>query len=121
MKRMNRTLLLSLLTRCHQALEDTGMDVDERQINLTTSGTTASPLSGTGPVSTVSSSRKTYDNAYFYILFVMIFYSLLAMTLFKCSGGDEEQKDPSEEFMSTRKFNTGRMVDKFYFEEESSL
>jgi len=36
-------------------------------------------------------------------------------------GGDEEQKDPNEEFISTQKFNTGRMVEKFYFEEESSL
>lgn len=56
----------------------------------------------------------------------MIFYSFLAMTLFKCIGSDDEKKDPYEEFMSTgqpstQKFNTGHMVEKFYFEEESSL
>uniref|UniRef100_A0A665TP04 Uncharacterized protein n=1 Tax=Echeneis naucrates TaxID=173247 RepID=A0A665TP04_ECHNA len=90
---MNRTLLLSLLSRCQQILEDTA----------------------------------TYDNAYFYILFVMCFYSFLAMTLFKCFiDSDEEKKDPYEMFMSTRqssteKFNTGCMVEKFDFEEESCL
>uniref|UniRef100_A0A3B4XQT9 Uncharacterized protein n=1 Tax=Seriola lalandi dorsalis TaxID=1841481 RepID=A0A3B4XQT9_SERLL len=124
---MNRTLLLSLLSRCQRILEDTGTDISGHQINATVSSSTASPLSSTSPVSAVSSSRETYDNAYFYILFVMCFYSFLAMTLFKCFiGSDEEKKDPYEEFMSTgqsstQKFNTGRMAENFYFEEESSL
>uniref|UniRef100_A0A3Q3QVU0 Uncharacterized protein n=1 Tax=Monopterus albus TaxID=43700 RepID=A0A3Q3QVU0_MONAL len=97
------------------------------QINRTVSSTTEIPLSGTRTVSTISSSRGTYDNAYFYILFVMFFYAFLAMTLFKCFiGNDEENKDPYEEFISTgqpsmQKFNTGHMAEKFYFEEESSL
>lgn len=121
MKRMNRTVLLSLLTRCHQVLEDAGMDANGRQINVTTSNFTASPPSGTSPVSAITSSRETYDNAYFYIVFVMVFYSFLAMTLLKCLGGDEEQKDPSEEFISTQQFNTGRVVDMLSFEEESGL
>uniref|UniRef100_A0A3B4V2X7 Uncharacterized protein n=1 Tax=Seriola dumerili TaxID=41447 RepID=A0A3B4V2X7_SERDU len=97
---MNRTLLLSLLSRCQRILEDTGIDISGHQINATVSSSTASPLSSTSPVSAVSSSRETYDNAYFYILFVMCFYSFLAMTLFKCFiGSDEEKKDPYEEFM----------------------
>uniref|UniRef100_A0A3Q4HXC7 Uncharacterized protein n=1 Tax=Neolamprologus brichardi TaxID=32507 RepID=A0A3Q4HXC7_NEOBR len=58
-------------------------------------------LTGATTVST-SSSRETYDNAHFYILFVMFFYSFLAMTLFKCFiDSDEEKKDPYEEFIKT--------------------
>uniref|UniRef100_A0A3Q1GG30 Uncharacterized protein n=1 Tax=Acanthochromis polyacanthus TaxID=80966 RepID=A0A3Q1GG30_9TELE len=122
---MNRTLLLSLLTRCRQILEDTDIDISGQLINGTVSNATVSPLPNTSPVST--SSRETYDNAYFYILFVMCFYSFLAMTLFKCFvTGDEEKKDSYEEFMSagqpsTQTFNAGHMAEKFYFEEESSL
>lgn len=123
---MNRTLLLPLLSGCQQILEDTGVDTSGQRINTTVSSSAASPLSSTSPASTVSNSRETYDNAYFYILFVMVFYSFLAMTLFKCLGSDEEDKDPYEEFMragqpSAQKFNAGHMVEKFYFEEESSL
>lgn len=126
MKPMNRTLLFSLLSGCQHILEDTGIDINEHQINTTEFNSTSSPLSSTGPVSAVSSARETYDNAYFYILFVMCFYAFLATTLFKCLGSDEEKKDPYEEFMSTgqsstQKFNTGCMAEKFYFEEESSL
>ena len=57
----------------------------------------------------------------------MLFYSFLAMTLFKCfAARDEEEKEPREEFISTgqssaQKFNTGHMAARFYFEEESSL
>uniref|UniRef100_A0A8D0ALV6 Uncharacterized protein n=1 Tax=Sander lucioperca TaxID=283035 RepID=A0A8D0ALV6_SANLU len=96
------------------------------QINMTVSSTTVSPLPSTSPTSPISNSRGTYDNAYCYILFVMIFYSFIAMTLFKCLGSDEDKKDPYKEFISTgepstQKFNTGHMVEKFYFEEESSL
>ncbi|KAM3603986.1 uncharacterized protein V6R79_004931 [Siganus canaliculatus] len=123
---MNRTLLLPLLSRCQQILEDSGVDIGGSQFNVTVSSNTESPLSSTSPASTVSSSRKTYDNAYFYILFVMVFYSFLAMTLFKCLGSDEEKKDPYEEFIrtgqpSTQKFNTGHVTESFYFEEECSL
>uniref|UniRef100_A0A669B795 Uncharacterized protein n=1 Tax=Oreochromis niloticus TaxID=8128 RepID=A0A669B795_ORENI len=49
----------------------------------------------------------TYDNAHFYILFVMFFYSFLAMTLFKCFiDSDEEKKDPYEEFIKTGQSST---------------
>uniref|UniRef100_A0A8D3C1Q6 Uncharacterized protein n=1 Tax=Scophthalmus maximus TaxID=52904 RepID=A0A8D3C1Q6_SCOMX len=82
MKGTNRTLLLSLLSRCQQILEDTGIDINGHQINATLQG-------------------RTYDNAYFYILFVMIFYSVIAMTLFKCLGSGEEKKDPYVEFITT--------------------
>lgn len=124
---MNRTLLLPLLSRCRQLLEDTGIDINGPQINRTASSATVSPLSSTSPAaSAASNSRETYDNAYFYILFVMVFYSFLAMTLFKCLGSVEEKKDPYEEFMSSgqpseQKFNTGHMAERFDFEEESSL
>lgn len=125
MRSMNRTLLLSLLTRCRQILEEQDIDIGGHQTNRTVFNTTVSPLSNTNPVSI--SSRETYDNAHFYILFVMCFYSFLAMTLFKCFiTGDEEKKDSYEEFMSagqpsTQTFNAGHMAEKFYFEEESSL
>ncbi|KAG7524147.1 hypothetical protein JOB18_008278 [Solea senegalensis] len=124
---MNRTLLLSLLSRCQQILEDTGTDISRHETNTTVSSSTLSTVSSGSPASTTSSSRETYDNAYFYILFVMVFYSFLAMTLFKCFiSGDEEKKDPYEEFItagqsSTQKFNTGHMAERFYFEEESCM
>lgn len=120
MKRMNRTVLLSLLHRCQQILEDTG-------INKTFSSAAVSSLSSPGPVTAISRSSRTYDNAYLFILFVMFFYAFMAMTLFMCFiGSDEEKKEPYEEFIntgqpSTQKFNTGHMAEKFYFEEESSL
>lgn len=121
---MNRTLLLPLLSRCQQILEDRSK---AERWNATVSSSTAVPLSSTGPVATSTTSfRDTYDNAYFYILFVMVFYSFLAMTLFKCVGNDEEKKDPYEEFMnigrpSAHKLDAGRIAEKFFFEEESSI
>lgn len=127
MESMNRTLLLSLLAGCQQILEDTDSDASGHQTHGTVPSTAASPPSGTSTASAISTSRETYDNAYFYILFVMVFYSFLAMTLFKCFiSSDEEKKDPYEEFISTgqtstQTLNAGHMAEKFYFEEESSL
>lgn len=124
---MNRTLLLPLLSRCQQLLEDRPK---AEQWNATVSSSTAVPPSSTGPVAASTAStasfRETYDNAYFYILFVMVFYSFLAMTLFKCVGSDEEKKDPYEEFMNTgrpsaSKLEAGRIAEKFFFEEESGI
>uniref|UniRef100_A0A3Q2G956 Uncharacterized protein n=1 Tax=Cyprinodon variegatus TaxID=28743 RepID=A0A3Q2G956_CYPVA len=98
---MNRTLLLALLSRCRQILKDTSLDIHDTEKNGTFSHTTVSPIAKN--ISAFSSSRETYDNAYFYILFVMLFYSLLAMTLFKCFiSSNEEKKDPYEEFIETR-------------------
>uniref|UniRef100_A0A3Q0R964 Uncharacterized protein n=1 Tax=Amphilophus citrinellus TaxID=61819 RepID=A0A3Q0R964_AMPCI len=101
---MNRTLLLSLLSRCKEIFEDTGTNISEHQFNGTVFNTTVSSLSNVSQAPIISSSRETYDNAYFYILFVMVFYSFLAMTLFKCFiGSDDEKKDPYEEFIKTGK------------------
>uniref|UniRef100_A0A8C5G387 Uncharacterized protein n=1 Tax=Gouania willdenowi TaxID=441366 RepID=A0A8C5G387_GOUWI len=78
-------------------------------------------------VSKAFNSRETYDNAYLYILFVMLFYTFLATTLFKCFvSSDGEEKVSDEEFASTAQpstqtFNAGHMEEKFYFEEENSL
>ncbi|CAJ1072156.1 hypothetical protein KUCAC02_018092 [Xyrichtys novacula] len=125
MTHMNQTFLL--LSRCRQLLEDAAVDMDRPQINETFSNITENPLSRTNTTSSIPSSRGSDNNAYFYILFVMVFYSVLAMALFKCLGSDEdEKKDPYEEFMSTgkpstQKFNADHMEEKFDFEEESSL
>lgn len=127
MKHVNRTLLLPLLSRCRQILEDASVDISREQLKVTFSSSTVTPQPSIRPVATsATSSREAYDNAYFYILFVVVFYSFLAMTLFKCIGSDEEKKDPYEEFIRskpppTQKFNTGHIMDKFYFEEDSSL
>uniref|UniRef100_A0A3B3YIA8 Uncharacterized protein n=1 Tax=Poecilia mexicana TaxID=48701 RepID=A0A3B3YIA8_9TELE len=100
MKSTNRTHFLALFSQCKQILEDASLAVHDVEVNRTFSNSTTSPLSHTRPA--FSTSRETYDNAYFYILFVMLFYSFLAMTLFKCFiGSDEEKKDPYEEFIGT--------------------
>lgn len=124
MTEVNRTLLLPLLSKCRQILEDRSK---AERVNATMSGSTAVPPSSTGSEGSSSSSfRETYDSAYFYILFVMVFYSFLAMALFKCVGSDEDKKDPYEEFLNTgppsaQKVDGGRIAEKFYFEEESGL
>lgn len=108
-------------------LRDIDADISGEQNNSTMSGTTVSPLSITSPASTISNPRKSYDNAYFYILFVMFFYFFLSATLFKrFIRSDKVKRDPYEEFItmglpSTQKFNPGPVAEKFYFEEESSL
>lgn len=124
MAEVNRTLLLPLLSKCQQLLED-GSKAE--RANATASSGTAAPPTSTGPEDiSFSSFRETYDNAYFYILFVMVFYSFLAMALFKCVGSDEDKKDPYEEFLnvgqpSAQKADAGRMAERFYFEEESGV
>lgn len=116
---MNGTLLLTLLSRCRQLLEEYR---GEEDTNETLSATTAIPLPGTSPTAAVSSSRETYDNAYFYILFVMVFYSVLALTLFKCMGSEDENGDPYEESINAGKPPPrSNMAERFYFEEEGSL
>ncbi|OXB83069.1 UNVERIFIED_CONTAM: hypothetical protein H355_016633 [Colinus virginianus] len=71
---------------------------------------------------------KPYDNAYFFILFVMLFYSFLALTVFfgyVRSKKAVSKKDPYQEFIEDRnrkKWNMARpVVVKFDFEEESIL
>ncbi|PKU45748.1 paired box protein pax-3 isoform x2 [Limosa lapponica baueri] len=72
---------------------------------------------------------KPYDNAYFFILFVMLFYSFLALTVFfgyVRSKKAISKKDPYQEFIEDRNRNkkwnmTRPVVVKFDFEEESIL
>lgn len=116
MKHVNGTLLLPLLSRCQQVLEDAGLNISGGHVN----GTASSASNATA-----SSSRESHANASVYIVVVMLFYSLLAMALFKCLGSDEDKEEYEEAASavqpSTQKFNTGCMEEKFYFEEESSL
>lgn len=116
----NQTLLLALLDRCRQAILkeiETNLQVSQENANTTAPTSTA-------PVTT---SRRSYDNAYFYILFVMFFYSFLALTLFKgFVQYDKGKKDSYEEFMtptdsSKQKHNAGPVADKIDFEEENSI
>uniref|UniRef100_A0A669PQZ2 Potassium voltage-gated channel subfamily E regulatory subunit 4 n=1 Tax=Phasianus colchicus TaxID=9054 RepID=A0A669PQZ2_PHACC len=59
---------------------------------------------------------KPYDNAYFFILFVMLFYSFLALTVFfgyVRSKKAISKKDPYQEFIEDRdrkKWNMARPV-----------
>uniref|UniRef100_A0A668U7Y9 Uncharacterized protein n=1 Tax=Oreochromis aureus TaxID=47969 RepID=A0A668U7Y9_OREAU len=81
----------------------------KRRVTASNTCRSLSPLVLFPPSTTVSTStsRDTYDNAHFYILFVMFFYSFLAMTLFKCFiDSDEEKKDPYEEFIKTGQSST---------------
>lgn len=115
---MNRIVLPTLLSQCRQVLDDYG----DQDFNHTLPDTTAVPILGSTSQAAVSTSRESYDNAYCYILFVMVFYSFLALTLFKCMGSEEENADPSEEFINSRKPSAkGHMAEKFCFEEEFSL
>uniref|UniRef100_A0A672FF64 Uncharacterized protein n=1 Tax=Salarias fasciatus TaxID=181472 RepID=A0A672FF64_SALFA len=119
---MNRTVLLSLLTRCRKVLEDSGFNTSGQQTH-----TGAASVSNASQAANVSASREASDSSYLYIVFVMLFYSTLAMMLFKCFiSSDEEEKDSCEEFLSpgqpsTQTFNQGHMAEKLHFEEENSL
>ncbi|KAE8604381.1 hypothetical protein XENTR_v10014692 [Xenopus tropicalis] len=69
---------------------------------------------------------QPYDNAYFFILFVMLFYSFLALTVFfgyMRSKKEVQKKDPYEEFMEgknqAKNWRPSRPAEKFDFEEES--
>ncbi|KAL0201599.1 hypothetical protein M9458_004786 [Cirrhinus mrigala] len=116
----NQTVLLALLDRCRQAiLKEIETNYQDSQDNATTTAPTSTALATT--------SRRTYDNSYCYILFVMFFYSFLALTLFKgFVQYDEGKKEPYEEFMtpadsSKQKCNAGLTADKIDFEEENSI
>uniref|UniRef100_A0A3B3RW15 Uncharacterized protein n=1 Tax=Paramormyrops kingsleyae TaxID=1676925 RepID=A0A3B3RW15_9TELE len=110
---MNHTLLLTLITECKKLLqEEMGSHVTEAPVNVTS-------------VPEAEVSTKPYDNAYFYILFVMLFYSFLALTLFRSfAGHDKDKKDPYEEFGDASawagKYNQNSLVEKLDFEDEST-
>ncbi|MGH0152624.1 UNVERIFIED_CONTAM: hypothetical protein FKN15_022874 [Acipenser sinensis] len=109
---MNRTTIMSLITECRKVLLE---DIETELRNGKEEGN-----------NTVSRD-KPYDNAYFYILFVMFFYSFLALAVFY--GGhvrpknEKSKKDPYEEFMQVE--SSGEKLDpacgavRFDFEEES--
>lgn len=118
---MNQTILLALLSRCRQVILDGGREDQQFNDTVAAMTTPASAQATTSP-----RTRDSYDNAYFYILFVMFFYSFLALTLFRSFlHNDKTKKEPYEEFMgedpAAPKFNPGSSVEKFYFEEENSL
>uniref|UniRef100_A0A4W4FNJ9 Uncharacterized protein n=1 Tax=Electrophorus electricus TaxID=8005 RepID=A0A4W4FNJ9_ELEEL len=108
---MNKTLLLSLLTRCREAILK---ELEDNRQTPHGNLTTVAPTQTTG----TSWARHSYDNAYFYILFVMFVYSFLALALFRSFiEHDKTKKDPYEEFMdpdhaSAHKYGEGSAQEK---------
>lgn len=108
---MNQTALASLISQCV-------LQVLERNLH-----------SGENATAKKEEKHKPYDNAYFFILFVMLFYSFLALTVFfgyVRSKKAISKKDPYQEFIEdkdrSKKWNMTRpVVVKFDFEEESIL
>ncbi|KAL8187761.1 UNVERIFIED_CONTAM: hypothetical protein K2H54_055609 [Gekko kuhli] len=109
--KMNRTELASLISQCVLQLLERNLDA------------------GKNATEEKTPKHKPYDNAYFFILFVMLFYSFLALTVFfgyVRSKKAISKKDPYQEFIEdkdrSKKWNTSRpVVVKFDFEEESIL
>ena len=137
---MNRTLLLSLISKCQQLLltdmmagsakdnQTSATDIRSVPSGSLANTTTTTTTSAAAAASANFDQRKSYDNAYFYILFVMLFYFLLAGMLFK-NFLRSDKKDPYAEFMGSEpastagpgKFNPGLASERLDFEEESSL
>lgn len=119
---MNQTFLLVLLTKCREAiLKEVEQNQDATQENATTTVLMS-------PTALPKTSRQSYDNAYFYILFVMFFYSFLALALLRgfVQHDRTNKKDPYEEFMAPtdspkKKYNDGPAAEKMDFEEENSI
>uniref|UniRef100_A0AAY4AIW3 Uncharacterized protein n=1 Tax=Denticeps clupeoides TaxID=299321 RepID=A0AAY4AIW3_9TELE len=92
---MNHTVLLALLSRCRLAVLRE-MERSQQEGGRPNVSATDAPAAVTGTI------RGSYDNAYFYILFVMFFYGFLALTLFRSFvHRDKTRKDPYEEFMGS--------------------
>ncbi|CAM4612412.1 unnamed protein product [Eretmochelys imbricata] len=108
---MNQTALASLILQCILQVLEGNLDTEK---NATAKN---------------EPEHKPYDNAYFFILFVMLFYSFLALTVFfgyVRSKKAISKKDPYQEFIEdkdrSKKWNMTRpVVVKFDFEEESIL
>lgn len=108
---MNQTALASLISQCV-------LQILERNLDTRKNATEQK-----------EPQYKPYDNAYFFILFVMLFYSFLALTVFfgyVRSKKAISKKDPYQEFIEDRNRNkkwnmTRPVVVKFDFEEESIL
>lgn len=116
---MNKTWLLALLTKC----KDVILEDEDNLTNFLVNITTVTP----SQPSVTNSSRKSYDNAYFYILFVMFIYFLLALTLFRSFIQNEKtMNDPYEDSGSSadateHKYSEGSSSGKFDFEDETTI
>lgn len=100
---MNRTLLLALLSRCRkiilEELESSGCNRVHHNLNTTTIPSSSIPMPITTPTPMAEDPWTSCDNAYFYICFVIGFYSFLAMPLFKSFANSAQTEDPYKEFM----------------------
>lgn len=116
---MNETVLLALLTKC----KDVIMEQQHNHGSFFVNVTTVNPSQAT----VTNLPRKSYDNAYFYILFVMFIYFLLALTLFRSFLRNEQTtKDPYEDSKSSAdatacKYNEDSTSGKFGFEDETII
>uniref|UniRef100_A0A8C0GID6 Uncharacterized protein n=1 Tax=Chelonoidis abingdonii TaxID=106734 RepID=A0A8C0GID6_CHEAB len=84
---MNQTALASLILRCILQVLEGKLDTEK---NATVKN---------------EPKHKPYDNAYFFILFVMLFYSFLALTVFfgyVRSKKAISKKDPYQEFIEDK-------------------
>ncbi|XP_041065446.1 potassium voltage-gated channel subfamily E member 3-like [Carcharodon carcharias] len=90
---MNATALISLLNSCISKILKGSLEkdkIDGSQLNATAS---------------TSTERKSEENSYFFVLFVMFFYSFLAFTIFLGhlrAKKKKSQADPFEEFMNEK-------------------
>lgn len=114
---MNKTMLLALITKCKDIILEEQDNHENFLVNVTTVSSSQ----------TTNSSRKSYDNAYFYILFVMIIYSFLALTLFRSFLQSEKMMtDPNEDSRSsadatTHKYSEDSTSGQFDFEDETII
>lgn len=111
---MNKTMLLALLNKCKDIIVEEQDNHEDFFVNLTTVTPSQTMV--------INSSRKSYDNAYFYILFVMFIYFFLALTLFRSFLQNEKMmKNPFEDSSNSAdalKYSEGSTSGKFDFEDE---
>lgn len=116
---MNKTMLLTLLTKCKDVILEEQDNHENFLVNATTVTLTQTTV--------INSSRKSYDSAYFYILFVMFIYFFLALTLFRSFLQNEKtMKDLSEDSRSSadaiaHKYSEDSTSGKFDFEDETII
>lgn len=103
---MNTTALLALVSSCIGRILKESVDKNDGSKQNST-----------------ASVRTSDENSYFFVLFVMFFYSFLALVVFLGhlrSKKKKSQTDPYEEFINGREDKNGSAF-KFDFEEESIL
>lgn len=92
---INKTMLHALLSKCKDVILEEQHNHENYLVNVT--------MDSPSQTTVTNSSRKSYDNAYFYILFVMFIYSFLALTLFRSFLQNEKMmKDPYEDSRSSK-------------------